>query len=432
MKRPPAALAALISIAPIAAGATVVAIGAWLASRSLQQDFAAYWIAGNARRLGLDPYLNQIGAGAAPALWDGIAIFHHSRFLYPPLIAELFRPLSALPYRAAKMIFTAGMIAAFIGAGLLSGAGSLPPLLANRRRDRAVTLVAGALFFPLYRHLERGQIDLLVLFLLVVAWRTRARPLVAGAALALGAAFKPALIGILPVLWAGGRARAALAAFGAGLAILGLTLAICGPARLGEYFFSVLPRAALYGEGGTDEMLLPATRFPASARDDGITHLDGRDYRTSVWDVPAAASIPRLLAPESPSIASGALPFVLAILGLGWAARRLRGGAADGDSQDRAEALLLFATAVACVVASPAGWVMGLVVAIPLAPQVTALAAGAHLSRRLAFALGVAWIAVALPAPFAGFPALAGAALSALATAAALATGRRPAPSVAA
>lgn len=431
MKRTPAARAALVSIAPVVvAAAAIVAIGVWLASRSLQQDFAAYWIAGNARRLGLDPYLNQIGAGAAPGLWDGIAIFHHSRFLYPPLIAELFRPLSALPYRVAKMIFTGGMIAAFIGAGLLSGAGPLPP--SDRRRDRAVTLVAGALFFPLYRHLERGQIDLLVLFLMVVAWRTRARSLVAGTALALGAAFKPALIGILPVLWAGGRARAALAAFGAGIAIFGLTLAISGPARLGEYLFSVLPRAALYGEGGTDEMLLPATRFPASARDDGITQLDGRDYRTSVWDVPAAASIPRLLAPESPSIATGILPFVLAILGLGWAARWLRGRAADRDSQDRAEALLLFATAVACVVTSPAGWVMGLVVAIPLAPQMAALAAGAHLPRRLAFALGVAWIAVALPAPFAGFPALAGAALSALATAAALATGRRPTPSVAA
>lgn len=422
MRRPPAAAAALLSIA------TVGAIAAWLVARSLQQDFAAYWIAGNARRAGLDPYLNQVGSDAASTLWDGIATFRHSRFLYPPLIAELFRPLATLPYRAAKMIFTAGMLAAWIGAGLLSSSG---------RRERTWFFMGSALFFPLYRHLERGQIDLLVLFFLVVAWRTRARSLIAGAALALGAAFKPALLGVLPVLWAGGRARAALAALGTGAAIFGLTLAISGPARLREYLWSVLPRTALYGEGGTDEMLLPETSFPAGARDDGITTLDGRDYRTSVWDAPSAASIPRLLAPESPSIATSVLPFVLAILGLGWAARRLRGRGtdavtgrdSDGDSKDRAEALLLFATALACVVTSPAGWVMGLVVAIPLAPQAAALVADARLSRRLAIALGVAWVAVALPAPFAGFPALAGAALCALATAAALATGRRQAAS---
>jgi Glycosyltransferase family 87 len=418
LRRPPAAAAAFLSIA------TVGAIAAWLVARSLQQDFAAYWIAGNARRAGLDPYLNQVGSDAASRLWDGIATFRHSRFLYPPLIAELFRPLAALPYRAAKMIFTAGMLAAWIGAGLLSWSG---------HRERTWFFMGSALFFPLYRHLERGQIDLLVLFFLVVAWRTRARPLLAGAALALGAAFKPALLGVLPVLWAGGRARAALAALATGAAIFGLTLAISGPARLGEYLWSVLPRAALYGEGGTDEMLLPATSFPASARDDGITNLDGRDYRTSVWDAPSVASIPRLLAPESPSIATSVLPFVLSILGLGWAARRLRGRGtdadSDADSRNRAEALLLFAAALACVVASPAGWVMGLVVAIPLAPHAAALVADARLSRRLAIALGVAWVAVALPAPFAGFPALAGAVLSALATAAALTTDRRQIPS---
>lgn len=414
MRRPPAAAAALLSIA------TVGAIAACLVARSLQQDFAAYWIAGNARRAGLDPYLNQVGSDAASTLWDGIATFRHSRFLYPPLIAELFRPLAALPYRAAKMIFTAGMLAAWIGAGLLSSSG---------HRERTWFFMGSALFFPLYRHLERGQIDLLVLFFLVVAWRTRARSLVAGAALALGAAFKPALLGVLPVLWAGGRARAALAALGTGAAIFGLTLAISGPARLGEYLFAVLPRAALYGEGGTAEMLLPETSFHAGARDDGITGLDGRDYRTSVWHAPAAASLPRLLAPESPSIATSVFPFVLSILGLGWAARRLRGRGTDADSRDRAEALLLFAAALACVVASPAGWVMGLVVAIPLAPQAAALVANARFSRRLAIALGVAWVAVALPAPFAGFPALAGAALCALATAAALATGRRQAAS---
>ena len=39
---------------------------------------------------------------------------------------------------------------------------------------------------------------------------------------------------------------------------------IDGPVRVSEYARDVLPRAALYGEGGTEEMLLPESRFSAS------------------------------------------------------------------------------------------------------------------------------------------------------------------------
>ncbi|HEX4403719.1 MAG TPA: hypothetical protein VH560_02755 [Polyangia bacterium] len=39
---------------------------------------------------------DQVGV-SAPELWDGVAVFTHSRFLYPPIVAELFRPFAALP-----------------------------------------------------------------------------------------------------------------------------------------------------------------------------------------------------------------------------------------------------------------------------------------------------------------------------------------------
>jgi hypothetical protein len=418
LRRPPAAVGALTAIA---AGVVVVGVGIWLAATSLQQDFAAYWIAGRACRLGLDPYLNQVGSTAAPALWDGLAIFRHSRFLYSPLVAELFRPLAALPYRGAKLLFTAAMLAAWGAAGLLLG---------GDRRSRLWFFGSSALFFPLYRHLERGQIDLLILLLLVLAWRAEAaRPLVAGAALALGTLFKPALLMLLPVVWAGGRARVVAGALGAGLALIGLTVVLAGPTRLHEYLSSVLPRAALYGEGGTRQMLLPAERFPDAAAHgpdreigDDTTWLDGRDYRTSRWEAPASASLPRLLAPDSPSRASSLLPAALALLGLVWAARRLRGPAAQSSERPMAsDDLLLFATAVAGVVASPTGWVMGLVVALPLAPRAAGLWTEGRLSRPAALTLAAAFVAVAVPAPFSGFPALAGAALVAAAAAAALA-----------
>ena len=119
--------------------ATVGAFAAAVAVAVAQEDFIAYWVAGSARRLGLDPYVNNAVAGLMPpALWDG-SIFHHSRFLYPPLAAELFRPLGGLPYRAAKVVFTFAIVAAWIAASLL---------LAPGRRVGPALLTAGALFFP--------------------------------------------------------------------------------------------------------------------------------------------------------------------------------------------------------------------------------------------------------------------------------------------
>jgi hypothetical protein len=421
VRRPPAAGAA------VAAFAAAVAAGLWFALHSLQQDFAAYWIAATARRLGLDPYVNQVGSTEAPALWDGVALFRHSRFLYPPLIADLFRPLASLRYAVAKTLFTAAMLGAWLGAGaLLSDAGEVEP-----RRARTFFFAASALFFPFYRHLERGQIDLLILLLLALAWRARARPWLAGAALAAGATFKPALAGLLPVVWASGRGRSALAALAVGAALLGLAALVDGPARVGEYITDVLPRAALYGEGGTEEMLLPASRFDgtddsAAGSDDGTSRLDGRTYRTAVGDAPAGASLPRLLAPDAPSPASARVPFLLALGGLTVLAWRLR---ARGDATTRA--LLFWAAAVACVVTSPAGWVMGLVLALPLPALVAELVGEGRLSPGPLVALGLAWIAVALPAPFPGWAALAGAALIvAAAVAASTASGPAPRPGV--
>ena len=425
MKRPPAAIAAAV-----AAIAAAVAAGAWFTLHSLQQDFAAYWIAATARRLGLDPYVNHVGSAYAPTLWDGVALFRHSRFLYPPLVADLLRPLASLPYLAAKGLFTAAMLGAWIAAGLL-------PTDTGKRRawaGRTVFFLASALFFPFYRHLERGQIDLLILLLLTIGWRARARPWLAGGALAASVAFKPALAGLLPVVWASGRGRSVLVALTVGGVLIGLSALVDGPARLGEYVSDVLPRAALYGEGGTEEMLLPASRFsvvndePGATEDDGTTRLDDRCYRTAVGDAPAAASLPRLLAPEAPSPASARAPFLLTLGGITLIARRLRrrgdGGDADADADADAtgEALLFWAAAVACVVSSPAGWVMGLVLALPLAPLLAALVAEGRVPRGPSVAIAVAWIAVALPAPFAGWAALAGTALVVAAVVAARAT----------
>jgi len=189
-----------LAVAAVAAAALVVSFA------SLQQDLAAYWVAGKARWFGLDPYVNQCGGNVVPRLCDGVAVFRHSRFLYPPLAAELFRLLAIVPYRAAKAAFTG----AAVGGWLLAAR-----LMARRPgggpSHGLAVVIAGALFFPLYFHLERGQIDLLLMPLVLAAWLRRERAWAAGGVLALAATFKPALLGVLPVMFALGRRRLALA-----------------------------------------------------------------------------------------------------------------------------------------------------------------------------------------------------------------------------
>jgi hypothetical protein len=117
---------------------------------------------------------------------------------------------------------------------------------------------------------------------------------------------------------------------------------------------------------------------------------------------------------------------LLAIGGLTVIAWRLR----SRSDADRG-AWLFWAAAVACVITSPTGWVMGMVLALPLAP----LAAEGGVPRGPTVAVAAAWIAVALPAPFAGWAALAGAALIVAAIVAAVvaantAAGALPPPGV--
>jgi hypothetical protein len=393
-------------------GVAVVAVGVaagLMVVGGLQEDFAAYWVAGTARNMGLDPYVNHVGVPPAPELWDGVASFRHSRFLYPPLAAELFRFVAMLPFRVAKAIFTALAVAAWIAAALLTG---------RRGRASAAVLIAGALFFPLYLHLERGQIDLVLLVVVLGAWRLRARPVAAGALLALAPAVKPTLLLIVPVLWVLGQRRFAAAALGATAAIVTITALVSGPALLHTYAAEVLPRVARYGEGGPESALLHEDRLPV---DEEMATVQARSYRLSFWDfapweINASASLPRLLAPETPSPWTGPLSAMIALVGLVSVGRRWRRSVQKHD--DAGALMIVLAAAVASVVISPAGWAMGLVFGLPLAAIAFASQGPSRPGGRRA--LVAALVACAIPAPVAGWPALAGTALVVAACAGAL------------
>ena len=331
------------------AGAAALAVTAgWLCTVSLQQDFAAYHTAARARAAGLDPYANHVAAGGP---WDGVAVYRHSRFLYPPLVADLFRPLAALPYAWAKALFTAASV---LGLALA---------LRLLRTDDETAVPPGALLIaaawpPVFTALERGQIDLLLFPLLAAAWRWRARPLLAGAALASCALGKPFIVGLLPLLLVARRTRWA-AATAAALALLALaSVALQGWSLNREYVTEVLPRVARWGEGGPEAWLLdePALATVSDPLENGWARIDGRTYAQQVGEFRRNASLPRALAGDAPPAVATTL--ALALAGgalLAWAARRRTG--APGWYWG---GLLLG------VVAAPVSWAMSLVWTLPV------------------------------------------------------------------
>jgi len=180
MIRPPAwAVAAMLMLG-----------GLWYCSLArvfYQNDFRAYWIAGHAAGSGLDPYTNNVAHGAdfEDAGWREAS----SRFLYPPTSLLLFAPLGKLSYNAAKAVFTLLIFAALLASLLL--------LYRDLAVD-AVWIVLLAASPPVLANFDRGQIDLLVLLLLVLAWYRVETP-IAGLALAAAVLFK--LFPLLLLLW---------------------------------------------------------------------------------------------------------------------------------------------------------------------------------------------------------------------------------------
>jgi hypothetical protein len=341
------------------AGIAILAVlGGALTTTSLQQDFAAYYTAGAATRLGLDPYLNQLPTAAGP--WDGIAIYRHSRFLYPPLLARAFEPLGTLPYAWAKAIFTAASVVALVLAMNLVARDA--PSSRGRPLDLAARVLplSFAAWVPVFLCLERGQIDLLLLLPLAAAWHWRRRPLAAGALLALAMMAKPIVMGVLPLLPCGRQFRWAASTVAALVLLAAATLAICGSTQSLQYAGEVLPRVARYGEGGPETLLLDDAHIAPVAEDlsQGVARIDGRGraYAQEIGTFRRNASLPRLLAGiDAPSIRVSLLATVVLGTALAFAARR----SSESSSW-------YWGGLVAAVIASPVSWAMDLVWALPL------------------------------------------------------------------
>jgi hypothetical protein len=195
------------------------------------------------------------------------ALAHHAMppsdlYLYPPVLAVLLLPLTAMPYDAARLLWVGFSLACWLACALLlvdllraalqDAPSSAPPAPARAWRQAlrhrfiegadaglwrfaaAAMLFAALTFMPLAMTVAYGEVNALILLcLLLAAWLARCRrPLAAGMLLGLAAGIK-----VYPLVLIGyyalrgrwrvvGSALASLAALGA------LVLLVLGPAGL--------------------------------------------------------------------------------------------------------------------------------------------------------------------------------------------------------
>ncbi len=127
-------------------------------------DFYAYFIAGKAYNLGVDPYLDH--HVDLPVL-NNPRIEGFSGFIYPPTVLPFYGLLARLSYNAARAVW------ALLNLGALLAV--LGVLLARAKpAERPRLFMTGALLtltsYPVLTHLGQGQVDLLVCSLSVLAY----------------------------------------------------------------------------------------------------------------------------------------------------------------------------------------------------------------------------------------------------------------------
>ncbi len=332
---------------------------------SLQLDFSAFYAAGEAHRQGLSPYLTH--ADRQPPVWDGADAYRHSRFLYPPLVAAFFEPLTHLGYGAAKRIWM--LLSLGCVAGALWACGS-----ALRLRWHALTMLGlgiwVCLFHPLLTLLERGQIDAVTLLLIVLA----IRPLVrdgresfgSGFLLSVATLLKLNVVFFVPFLVWQRRWRVLASYLFGGVILIAATIALDGTGAPEKYLTRELPRISRHGEGGTAEMLLPQETMQSlrAGAPEGQTYRGGRLYRLESFGAVANASLARVV---SKRLGEGGTPARLALailaaavplLGMQWRRR-------EEPPTPLKELVYWQAVMVSVLLAGPLTWAMNTVWLLP-------------------------------------------------------------------
>lgn len=200
-------------------------------------DFQVYYRAAQDFGTGRDPYYHALHC--CQGIFDT-----PGGYTYPPLLAELMRPLAALPIREATRAWLA-LNYALLAASIymtwrLVGAWISPTA-------KATLLTATLLFKPLQVTIDLRQINLLLVFLLtvaVVSYARRRGAVAAGIAIAVGGVVKllPALLAVALV-----RRQGRLRLLPGFMAFVATSVVLLGALLLitpftADYFLRVLPR----------------------------------------------------------------------------------------------------------------------------------------------------------------------------------------------
>jgi len=266
---------------------------------SLQMDFAAFYTAGEAINRNLSPYVNHVTHH--PPIWDGVAAFTHSRFLYPPLMAVLFQPIARMPYFLAKHVWTiinflSILLAIFMWMKFFNYDFS------KNGDSTALMIVFVSTFPPVLAVLERGQVDGLTFLLFTwtlngIIHRSRKETeILSGILLALVSLFKLHNLYILCFVVLR-KLHKTLFGSVCGILLIVIISLIVHRHLFYDYVSREFPRIARYGEGGNEEMRLPASylsqlRGPIP---DGYTIKDGRIYQIESFRFIGNASLVRIL-----------------------------------------------------------------------------------------------------------------------------------------
>ena len=164
-----------------------------MARESYMGDFRAFYVSAITTQAHLDPYKNQVDVDERYA--DGTLDRVDSRFIYPPSALFFFAPLAKLPYRPAKLAFAGVMV--LLMAGILV-------FFHQRFSEPAIVLIALFISLPMVANVDAGQIDVLILALLLAAfyfgdgWK---------AGVCLGVAISIKLVPIVAIGWFLGQRR---------------------------------------------------------------------------------------------------------------------------------------------------------------------------------------------------------------------------------
>lgn len=282
--------------------------------QSIQMDFTAYYAAGKSLNNGLSPYLNHVLSRWE--LWDGIASFKHSRFLYPPLVANLFQPLASLPYINAKYIWNFFNLICFILCFLLLAFIIFRNDKSERYKKFNKILISGILafnFFPFLALLERGQIDLVTLFFILLGFsfflKKNKNEFLSGVFFGIATLFKLYSFLLIPFFFVQKKYKV-IYGYLTGIAVLVLLTVVFSGIQISyEYLTTEAPRIAKYGSSGTPEMQLPVWILQAylPMTPTSISIIDGRMYLTESISFNSKASFIRLFEVTLPKLFSNSV-----------------------------------------------------------------------------------------------------------------------------